>query len=131
MCWDSAFHTGLQSDLDFRPFLDMPLVLGIHLDPKLLETEVGMILDVRPPEIQAPVTLSESQGTKHFGPKISSHHPGMMLFYAFWGFVLQKMLKNEKNSLILLFCSVMGKYDENDPFSPFLSIFSKTNPQNA
>ena len=85
-------HTGLQSDLDFRPFLDMPLVLGIHLDPKLLETEVGMILDLRPPEIQAPVTLSESQGTKIFGPKISSHHPGMMLLYAFWRFVLLKML---------------------------------------
>ena len=49
----------------------MPLVLGIHLDPKLLETEVGMILDLRPPEIQAPVTLSESQGTKILVSKIS------------------------------------------------------------
>ena len=42
----------------------MPLVLGIHMDPKLLETEVGMVLDLDPPEIQAPGTLSESQGTK-------------------------------------------------------------------
>ena len=66
----------------------MPLVLGIHLDPKLLETEVGMILDLRPPEIQAPVTLSESQGTKILVSKISSHHPRMMLFYVFWGFVM-------------------------------------------
>ena len=70
----------------------MPLVLDTHMEPKLPETEVGMILDLRPPEIQALVTLSESQGTKIFGPKISSHHPGMMLFYAFWGFVLLKML---------------------------------------
>ena len=109
----------------------MPLVLAIHMDPKLLETEVGMVLDLDPPEIQAPVTLSESQGTKILVSKISSHHLEIMLFYAFWGFVMQKMLKNVKNSLILLFCSVMGKYVENDPFSPFLSIFSKTNPQNA
>ena len=34
-------HTKLQFYLDFRPFLDMPLVLGTHTDPKLLETEVG------------------------------------------------------------------------------------------
>ena len=31
------------------------------MDPKLLETEVGMILDLDPPEIQAPVTPSKSQ----------------------------------------------------------------------
>ena len=109
----------------------MPLVLGIHMDPKLLETEVTMVLDLGPPEIQAPGTLSESQGSKIFVSKISSHHPEMMLFYAFWGFVLRKMLKKVKNSLILLFCSVMGKYVENDHFSPFLSISCITNPQNA
>ena len=28
------------------------------MDPKLLETEVGMVLDLDPPEIQAPVTLT-------------------------------------------------------------------------
>ena len=71
----------------------MPLVLGIHLDPKLLETEVGMVLDLDPPEIQAPVTLSESQGTKILVSKISSHHLEIMLFYAFWGFVMRKMIK--------------------------------------
>ena len=51
----------------------MPLVLGIHMDPKLLETEVGMVLDLDPPEIQAPVTLSESQGTKILVSKISGN----------------------------------------------------------
>ena len=101
------------------------------MDPKLLETEGGMVLDLDPPEIQAPVTLSESQGTKILVSKISSHHLEMMLFYVFWRFVIRRMLKNVKNSLILLFCSVMGKYVENDHFSPFLSIFCITNPQNA
>ena len=66
----------------------MPLVLGIHMDPKFLETEVGMVLGLDPPEIQAPGTLSESQGTKILVSKISSHHPHMMLFYAFLGFVI-------------------------------------------
>ena len=74
----------------------MPLVQGIHMDPKLLETEVTMVLDLGPPEIQAPGTLSESQGSKIFVSKISSHHPEMMLFYAFWGFVMRKMLKKGK-----------------------------------
>ena len=124
-------HTRLQSVLNFRLFLDMPLVLGIHMDPKLLETEVGMVLDLDPPEIQAPVTLRESQGTKILVSKISSQHLEMMLFYVFLGFVMRKMLKNVKNSQILLFCSVMGKYVENDHFSPFLSTFCTINPQNA
>ena len=97
----------------------MPLVQGIHMDPKLLETEVTMVLDLGPPEIQAPGTLSESQGSKIFVSKISSHHPEMMLFYAFWGFVMRKILKNVKNSLILMFSSVMRKYVENDHFPPF------------
>ena len=51
-------HTKLQSVSDFQPFFDTPLVQGTHKDPKLLENEVGMIVGVDPPEIQAPVTLS-------------------------------------------------------------------------
>ena len=55
-----------------------------------LETKVGMVLDLDWLEIQAPVTLCESQGTNIFGPKISSHHPEMMIFNAYLGFVMQK-----------------------------------------
>ena len=76
----------------------MPLVLGTHMDPKLLETEVGMILDLDPPEIQAPVTLGKSQGTKIFNSKNFSYHPQMMLLYAFLGFVTQKMPKIKKTA---------------------------------
>ena len=124
-------HTRLQSVLDFRPFLDMPLVLGIHMDPKLLETEVGMVLDLDLPEIQAPVTLSESQGTKILVSKISSQHLEIMLFYAFWGFVMQKMLKIMKNCPFLHKCSVIGKRAKKDSFSWFWAFFCITNPQNA
>ena len=79
-CTAFTQHTNLQSYLDFWSFLDMPLVLGTHMDPKLLETEVGMILDLDPPEIQTPVTLGKSQGTKIFASKNFSYHPQMMLF---------------------------------------------------
>ena len=68
----------------------MPLVLAIHMDPKLLETEVGMVLDLDPPEIQAPGTLSKSQGTKILASKIFSYHKNMMLFYALLPFIWQK-----------------------------------------
>ena len=47
-------------------------------------------------------TLSKSQGTKILVSKIFSHHLEMMLFYVFLGFVMRKMLKIVKNSLILL-----------------------------
>ena len=130
-CCAKLVHTRLQSVLDFRPFLDMPLVLGIHMDPKLLETEVGMVLDLDPPEIQAPGTLSKSQGTKILVSKISSHHLEIMLFYAFWGFVMQKMLKIMKNCPFLHKCLVIGKRAKNRQFFMILSIFCITNPQNA
>ena len=109
----------------------MPLVLGIHMDPKLLETEVGMVLDLDPPEIQAPVTLSESQGTKILVSKISSQHLEMMLFYIFFRICYSKndqKCQKQPNFTVLL-CT--GKYVENDHFSSFLSIFCITNPQNA
>ena len=101
------------------------------MDPKLLETEVGMILDLDPPEIQAPVTLGKSQGTKIFASKNFSYHPQIMLFYAFLGFVTQKMPKIKKNSLISLIFLLMRKSAENDPFFSFLGIFCVTNPKNA
>ena len=55
------------------------------MDPKLPETEVGMILDLGPPEIQGLGTLSESQGTKILVSKIlvsrdSLRVPGASIF---------------------------------------------------
>ena len=109
----------------------MPLVLGIHMDPKLLETEVGMVLDLDPPEIQAPVTLSESQGTKILVSKISSQHLEMMLFYAFWGFVMRKMLKKGGKWSFSAHFPITEQNSKIRLFFTFLSIFHKTNPQNA
>ena len=100
------FHTRLQSVLDFRPFLDMPLVLAIYMDPKLLETEVGMILDLRPPEIQAPVTLSESQGTKILVSKIFSYDVSKMLFYDNFSFIGPKVMFYARNWSILAILAI-------------------------
>ena len=101
------------------------------MDPISPETEVGKILHVRPPEIGVPVTPGMSHGTKIFGSKIFSYHPQMMLFYAFWGFVMQKMLKIMKNCPFLHKCLVIGKIAKNRQFFMILNIFCITNPQNA
>ena len=109
----------------------MPLVLGIHMDPKSLETEVGMVLDLDPLEIQAPGTLSESQGTKILVSKISSHHLEIMLFYAFWGFVMQKMLKKGEKWSFSTYFPITEQNSKIRLFFTFLSIFRITNPQNT
>ena len=93
---------------DFRLVPSMPLCQGSCMDPIWPETEVGKILGVRPPEIGVQVTPGMSHGTKIFGSKIFSYHPQMMLFYAFWGFVMQKMLKIMKNCSFLHKCLVRG-----------------------
>ena len=90
-------HTRLQLFSDFRLVFLMPLVQGSHLGSIQPENEVGKIFHWGPPEIQAPGTPGESQGTKILGSKIFSYHPQLMLFYTFWGFVSQKMMKYKNN----------------------------------
>ena len=120
-----------KSVLDFRLVPSMPLCQGSCMDPIWPETEVGKILDVRPPEIGVPVTPGMSHGTKIFGSKFFSYHPQMMLFYVFCGFVLQKMLKIEKNCLFLALFPITKKSCKNRQFSLIFCIFCKTNPQNT
>ena len=99
---------------DFRLFPGMPLCQGSCMDPIWPETEVGKILDVRPPEIGVPVTPGMSHGTKIFGSKIFSYHPQMMLFYVFCQFVLQKMPKIMKNCIFVHNFYEIGKRAEDD-----------------
>ena len=120
-----------KSGLDFRLVLGMPLCQGGCMGPIWPETEVGQIISAHPPEIGAPVTPGVSHGTKIFGSKIFSYHPQMMLFYVFWGFVLQKMQKIKENCLFLHDFFVIGKSAKNRQFFSILSIFCKTNPQNT
>ena len=61
-------HTMTQLILDFRLLLGMPLVQGVHMDPKCLESAIHMVQQLRPPEIGAPGTPGVSQETKIFGP---------------------------------------------------------------
>ena len=69
-----------------------------------------MLLDLWPPEIWAPGTPGESQGTKIFTSKNFSYQPLMMLFYAFWGFIGQKVMKIKKNQRCLVFPLLVAKY---------------------
>ena len=48
-------------------------------------------------KIGAQSTPGRSQGTKILGPKFCFDHSHMMLFYVFWRFVGQKLLKFFKN----------------------------------
>ena len=86
-------HTKLQPFLDFWLVPEGPLVPGLYMDPKWTEFTIGMLFGADPPEILALVSPGVSQGTKIFGSKFFLYHPQKMLFYAFWGFVLLKMLK--------------------------------------
>ena len=108
-CWGTP---SCKSVSDFRLVPSMPLCQGSCMDPIWPETEVGKILDVRPPEIEVPVTPGMSHGTKIFGSKIFSYHPQMILFYVFCGFVLQKMLKIEKNCLFSVIFSSFPYFTE-------------------
>ena len=66
-------HTKLQLFLDFWLEFVTGLLLGGHMDPILLEFDVGQILVWEPPEIGAPGTPGVSHGTKFLGPKIWPH----------------------------------------------------------
>ena len=109
----------------------MPLWQSSCVDPIWPEFEIWKIFHRRPAEILAPWTPGVSHGTKIFGSKIFSYHPQMMLFYAFWRFVMQKMLKIMKNCPFLHKCLVIGKRAKNRQFFMILSIFCTTNPQIA
>ena len=62
-----------------------------------MEFEGVMVLAVHPFEIGAPGTPGMSLGTKILSSKIFSYHKNMMLFYAFFHFILQKMPKFMEN----------------------------------
>ena len=101
------------------------------MGPKSIENNVLKIFGRDLSEIGAPGTPGVSLGTKFLVSKIFSYHPQMMLFYAFWSIVLQKMLKIKKNCLFLHDFLVIGKSAKNRQLFLILSIFFKTNPQNA
>ena len=91
----------------------MPLVWGSHVGPRSIENHVLKIFGRGLSEIGAPATPRVSLGTKFLVSKFFSYHPQMMLFSAFWGFVLQKMLKIKKHSLFLHDFFVIGKSVKN------------------
>jgi hypothetical protein len=90
-------HTMTKLILDFWLEPGIPYIQRHHMDPKRLGTEVGMVLELHPAKIGAPFTPGQSQGTKIFVSKFCFGYSHMMLFYAFCGFVDQKMLKLFKN----------------------------------
>ena len=105
-------HTMMQLTSDFFAVHEMPLVQGGHMHPKILETEVSMLLEVGPPEIQAPGAPGRSHGTKIFASKFFSHQPQMMLFYAFCGYMWVKLAKKQEKPVIL---AKYHSYRQNRP----------------
>ena len=97
----------------------MPLWQSSCMDPIWPEFEIWKIFHRRPAEILAPWTPGVSHGTKIFGSKIFSYHPQMMLFYAFWRLVLQKLLKIKKNCLFYNFSLFHRNYAQIGSFSWF------------
>ena len=75
------------------------------MGPKSIENNVLKIFGRDLSEIGAPGTSGVSLGTKFLVSKIFSYHPQIMLFYAFWGFVTQKVPKKEKKALFMHFSS--------------------------
>ena len=69
----------------------MPLYQGSCMDPIWPETDVGQILELDPPEIEAPVTPGMSLGTKIFDSKIFSYDNSKLLFYEDFGFMWLKL----------------------------------------
>ena len=107
----------------------MPLWQSSCMDPIWPEFEIWKIFHRRPAEILAPWTPGVSHGTKIFGSKIFSYHPQMMLFYAFWRLLLQKLLKIKKNCLFLQYSFIIGKSYKIDSFSWFFAFFAKQIPK--
>ena len=83
------------------------------MGPKSIENHVLKIFGRGLSEIGAPGTPGVSLGTKFLVSKTFSYHPQMMLFYAFFKFVLQKMLKVMKIRPFLSFFLLTAKYREN------------------
>ena len=130
--WTKIFLTpSWKQGLVFWLVHGMPLWQSSCMDPIWPEFEIWKIFHRRPAEILAPWTPGVSHGTKIFGSKIFSYHPQMMLFYAFWGFVMQKMLKIMKNCLFLALFPITKHLCKNGQFFMIFSIFCITNPQNA
>ena len=67
------------------------------MGPGQPEIENRKILDLRLPEILAPVTPGVSLGTKKFFSEILLYHENEMLFYWFCGLVMPKIGKSWKN----------------------------------
>ena len=101
------------------------------MGPKSIENHVLKIFGRGLSEIGAPGTPGVSLGTKFLVSKIFSYHPQMMLFYAFFKFVLQKMLKIMKIRSFSLYLAVNKKKDKNGLIFMTFSIFCKTNLKNA
>ena len=74
-------HTELESVLVFWRDFGMPCIQGLHMDPKGPGTEIGMVLELGPSEIETPGTPAQSQGTKILVSKNFSYYHGDMLFY--------------------------------------------------
>ena len=62
-------HTMTELSLDFWLEPGMPCIQRPHMDPKRPGTEIGMVLELHPAEIEAPGTPGKSQGTKIFSSK--------------------------------------------------------------
>ena len=95
--YNAPITPGWKPCLVFWRDFGMPPFLGDQLDPKWLEFEIGMVLDLDPPEILSPGTPGVSLGTKIFSSRFFSDHENRMLFYGFCRFIMLKMLKNRKN----------------------------------
>ena len=124
-------HTVMEKVSVFWHVLGMPLCQSSCMDPIWPETDVGEILEFHPPEIEAPVTLGMSLGTKIFGSKIFSYDKNKMLFYEDFGFMWLKLkfyAQNHQNWTIL---AITKENEENCLFFAILGLFFKTNPQNA
>ena len=88
------YHTVCEVQQVFLRVMGMKPSQGLHLDPNDAGKQHLKIFLGAPSEILAPVTPRVSLGTKIFVSKISSYYPQVISFYAFCGFVLQKMPKN-------------------------------------
>ena len=80
-----------------------------------------MLLELHPPEIQAPGTPGKSHGTKILGSNFFSYQPLMMLFYEFWGLLILKLQKNAKEGLFHLYLQFNGKTGKYACFSNFIA----------
>ena len=72
-----------------------------------------MLLTLHPAEIRTPGTPGVSHGTKKILSNFFLYHKNQMLFYAFWGFVLQKMPKNGINRPFSALLAITMEFGKN------------------